>query len=191
MVYFHLIYYRRAGSVIVLIICHLALKILWNYLDYPIFFVRRGIATPPPVTRFFGRDTDGGLFEKGFLLLDGVAVRLNSSIDFFFDSSVQLCAHITFFPNKLQSCFWSKVALSFKRDSAFRASLIRLNKILPADIYLLKVNNRNTRTRCEICSKLTIKKPEQRQSRRSGFFIVNFEHISHLVLVFLLLTLSR
>ena len=27
----------------------------------------------------------------------------------------------------------------------------------PAGIYLLKVNNRNTRARCEICSKLTIK----------------------------------
>ena len=50
-------------------------------------------------------------------------------------------------------------------------------------IYLLKVNKRNTRTRCEICSKLTIR-------RRSGAFIVNFEHISHLVLVFLLLTLN-
>ena len=41
-------------------------------------------------------------------------------------------------------------------------------------VYLLKVINRNARTRCEICSKLTIKL-----------------HISHLVLVFLLLTLSR
>ena len=29
--------------------------------------------------------------------------------------------------------------------------------INPAGIYLLKVNNRNTRTRCETCSKLTIK----------------------------------
>ena len=27
---------------------------------------------------------------------------------------------------------------------------------IPAGIYLFKVNNRNTRTRCEICSKLTI-----------------------------------
>ena len=53
-------------------------------------------------------------------------------------------------------------------------------------IYLLKVNNRNTRTRCEICSKLTIKAPEC----RSGVFIVNIEHISHLPLVFLLLTLN-
>ena len=50
------------------------------------------------------------------------------------------------------------------------------SKYFPAGIYLLKVNNRNTRTRCEIC--------------RSGVFIVNFEHISHHVLVFLLLTLN-
>ena len=56
---------------------------------------------------------------------------------------------------------------------------------------MFKVNNRNTRTRYEICSKLTIKTPERRQWRRSGVFIVNFEHISQIVLLFLLLTLSR
>ena len=50
--------------------------------------------------------------------------------------------------------------------------------------YIFKVNNRNTRTRCEICSKLTIKTPERCQWPRSGVFIVNFEHISHIVLVF-------
>ena len=31
---------------------------------------------------------------------------------------------------------------------------------IPAGIYLFKVNNRNTRTKCEICSQLTIKTPE-------------------------------
>ena len=45
------------------------------------------------------------------------------------------------------------------------------------------------------CSKLTIETLEQGVKyvhwRRSGVFIVNFEHISHLVLVFLLLTLNR
>ena len=51
-------------------------------------------------------------------------------------------------------------------------------------------SNKNTRTRCEICSKLTIKTPERRQWCCSGVFIVNFEHISHVVLVFLLLTLN-
>ena len=60
----------------------------------------------------------------------------------------------------------------------------------PAGNYMFKINNRNTRTRCEICSKLTIKTSERRHCRRSGVFIVNFEHIPHLVLVFLLLTLS-
>ena len=40
-----------------------------------------------------------------------------------------------------------------------------------------------------ICSKLTIKTPERRHWRLCGVFIVNFEYISHLVLVFLLLTL--
>ena len=51
------------------------------------------------------------------------------------------------------------------------------NSGIPVDIYQLKVNNRNTRTKCEMCSKLAI-------------FIVNSEHILHLVLVFLLLTLN-
>ena len=60
-----------------------------------------------------------------------------------------------------------------------------------AGIYLLKVNDRNTSARCEICSKLTIKIPERRHWRRSGVFIVNFENISQLVLVFLSLTLNR
>ena len=31
-----------------------------------------------------------------------------------------------------------------------------------AKIYLFKVNNRNTRQSCEICSKLTIETPERR-----------------------------
>ena len=33
----------------------------------------------------------------------------------------------------------------------------------PGGICLLKVNNRNTRTKSEICSKLTTKTPERRQ----------------------------
>ena len=40
-------------------------------------------------------------------------------------------------------------------------------------------------------SKLTTKTPEQRQWRRSAVFIINFEHVSHRFLVFLLLALNR
>ena len=37
------------------------------------------------------------------------------------------------------------------------------NITFPAGNYMFKVNNRHTRTRCEICPKLTIKTPEQRK----------------------------
>ena len=59
-----------------------------------------------------------------------------------------------------------------------------------ANIYLFKVNNRNTRKRCEICSKLTIKISERYHWHESGVFTVNFRYISHLFLLFLLLTLN-
>ena len=42
-------------------------------------------------------------------------------------------------------------------------------KRYPAGNYKFKVNNRNTRTRCEMCSKLTIKKPE----RANGIVLVS------------------
>ena len=61
----------------------------------------------------------------------------------------------------------------------------------PANICLFKGNNRNTRKRCEICSKLTIKTSEQHHTCCSAVFIVNFEHIAHLFLVSLLLTLNK
>ena len=61
-------------------------------------------------------------------------------------------------------------------------SMVLSESIATADIYLFKVNNWNTKTVCEICSKLAIKKPG---------FIVNFEQISHIVLVFPSLTLNK
>ena len=52
---------------------------------------------------------------------------------------------------------------------------------LPAGIYLFEVNNGNTRTMCEICSKLTIKTREGSHwnyTNCSGVFIVNFEQVN-------------
>ena len=40
----------------------------------------------------------------------------------------------------------------------------------PAGIYLIKVSNKNTKTGCEICSKLTLKTVEQWQCQSGGFF---------------------
>ena len=65
--------------------------------------------------------------------------------------------------------------------------------IYPDGIYLFKVNYKNTRTSCDICSKLTINNKDTRRTPLviSAVFIVNFEHISHFVLVILLLTFEH
>ena len=55
-------------------------------------------------------------------------------------------------------------------------------KLFPVGIYLLEVNNRNSFQPLTIVAKLS--------GRRSVVFIVNFEHISHLFQLFLLLTLN-
>ena len=75
---------------------------------------------------------------------------------------------------------WYHSALNFMLVSA----VIRLLIIHPASIYLLKVNYRNTGTRCKICSTLTIKK---HQNDTNGIILV---FLSHLALIFLLLTLN-
>ena len=49
---------------------------------------------------------------------------------------------------------------------------------------MFKLNNKDK-------TKTTTKPPEQRQWRRSGVFIVTFEHVSHVFLEFVLLTLNR
>ena len=68
-------------------------------------------------------------------------------------------------------------------------AFVRMGKETCLD--LLQVNNGNTRKMCEICTRLTVKTPEQSQRRSSGVFIVNFEHISHLFLLFSLFTLNK
>ena len=59
----------------------------------------------------------------------------------------------------------------------------------PADIYRSKTTM-ETPEQCEICSRLTIKIPEQYKWRCSGVFIVNLEEIPH-ILVFSFLTLNK
>ena len=93
---------------------------------------------------------------------------------------------------------WAPVFIHPKAVTNLRNTLYYILKVFYMSLYtiyragicLLKVNNRNTRTRCETCSKLTIKTPDRHHWRCSGVFIVNSEHISHLVLVLLSLILN-
>ena len=48
------------------------------------------------------------------------------------------------------------------RHSRTRYDICSKLIINPAGICLIKFNNKNTKTRCEICSKLTIKTPKRR-----------------------------
>ena len=123
----------------------------------------------------------------------------------------QFAQNYTFTPGLFKPCLWIGETLGSRsfwalvnrnlKNLLWSFRQLRLKIIIhfwhtwppcdfPAGNCMFKVNNTNTRTRCEIYSKLTIKIPERRQWRRSGIFIVNFEHISHLLLVFLLLNLS-
>lgn len=55
------------------------------------------------------------------------------------------------------------------------------------NIYLFQVSNKSNRLRCKICAKLT---SSHQNDVTSGVFIYKFEHISHMVLVFRILSLS-
>ena len=62
----------------------------------------------------------------------------------------------------------------------------------PEKLYPKEQEQRETITQSAFsCSKLTIETLGQGVKYVQSFFIVNFEHISYLVLVFLLLTLNR
>ena len=48
-----------------------------------------------------------------------------------------------------------------------------VTSIVPVGMYLFKVNYRDNRRRCEICSKVKIRSTERNHRGRSGIFIVN------------------
>ena len=75
---------------------------------------------------------------------------------------------------------WETLINSLSSGLTSHLSHLLLKEINPTDIYLFKFNNGNTRKRCEICSKLTIKTPKRRQTTYFTPF-----------LVFLLLTLNK
>ena len=63
----------------------------------------------------------------------------------------------------LKNVFWSffKEENSHVFNTTYEKQTMMLIFYIPVGKYMLKVNT-NTRTKCEICSKLTIKTPERR-----------------------------
>ena len=97
-----------------------------------------------------------------------------------------------FFLSSQHDCVNSFRMNDSEGTSNFVSDVNKISSLLPPSLFLLlKVNNRNTRTIFEICSKLIIKTPERHHWRCSGVVIVNFKQISHIVPVFILLTLNK
>ena len=66
--------------------------------------------------------------------------------------------------NNLDSFLYFLTLFHVKNKKWFNSSCtFETINIFPAGIYLFKVQNKNTRTRCEIRSEVTIKTPEQHQ----------------------------
>ena len=61
-------------------------------------------------------------------------------------------------------------------------------EVNPAGVYLFNINNRNVGIMCEIGLKLKIEIAERRHSQHFSVFIVNLEQISHIDVIFPLLT---
>ena len=74
------------------------------------------------------------------------------------------------------SCYFTRI---FAHLSVMAAvCYFSVNELIawdPANIYLFKVNNKNTKTWSDACPKLPINTAES----CSGVFIVKFEHYSH------------
>ena len=87
-------------------------------------------------------------------------------------------------------CSLARTAVNFVVLKGYLNLILQKKQIsiYPANIYLFKLNHGSAIAMSEICSTKT---PEWRWWRRSGIFIVNFEQISHIVLVFPLLFLNE
>ena len=66
------------------------------------------------------------------------------------------------------SLLYDKSAFNIPRNEVFLYDGIR---DFPVGNYMFKVSNKNTKARCEICSKVRMKMSELRQWRRSCVFI--------------------
>ena len=74
------------------------------------------------------------------------------------------------------SCYFAKIFVYLLAIAAVcYFSVNKLTEWDPANIYLFKVNSKNTKTCSDVCPKLPIITVES----RSGVFIVSFEHYSH------------
>ena len=94
-------------------------------------------------------------------LTDIITLRwTKEAIDDFYGRNEHSNKTVWFLWNSFSPFTFFEWQILFKRWCTWK-KLFRVTITLAGN-YMFEVNNRNTKTRCEICSKLTIKKHEQR-----------------------------
>ena len=150
--------------------------------------------------QFASRQCEINQFEKinfGLILLQALSVQF-VSIKIMHGLQLDFQLEQFHFWTCMLECYEVRFEFRTGRQCRFVTLLSRIWKVplddqtlFPASIYLFKANTGNTRTMCEICSNLTVETPEWRQWHHYGVFVVNYEQISHIVLLFQLLTLNN
>ena len=110
--------------------------------------------------------------------------KMAGKIEFFSGKMLVSCRNVSYWENLL--LFWMMLSKASAHFYTLGKNIYTI-KNSPTNNHLFIVDNNYTRKRCKTCSKLIIKTPEW----RSTVFVVDFEHIPHLFLVFLLLILNK
>ena len=130
------------------------------------------------------------LFKSSFLLWCVIVSSFIPRKKSYFTVSNLLFLQCIEISMRVAQHFYEQICIFMTMRLILFAAYLKLIS-LPASFYLFKVNNRDTRKRCYVCSKLTIKTPEWYHWCHSGGFIINCEHIFHIVVIPPLLTLYR
>ena len=161
-------YWCKVGNILHCCIIFISLKIKQSEIEQVIFCVK-------PIFLFF--------FLSFFFLL--FFVKKNITLSLFLRSQVNMFdvlrrSHYLFTKKKhltlshFMSVLLSKISKNIRKPKGVWKGNINLNVYRlfakKSNICLSKGNNRNTRKRCEICSKLTIKTAERRQTSFLCFY---------------------
>ena len=101
------------------------------------------------------------------------AFSLHASVQYLRDTTRRQKAYFSTIAKDLRWNYFCRRVPSFISD---RVINMAPNRLLSAGINLLKVNNRNTRKRCEICSKVRIRTPERHHVVVVSLLILNIFH---------------
>ena len=165
----------------------------FQYGDSFFYIIRIWRAILPQILQYDQNKSKADCLGQFFLAFDESALFINFRMRNLSTAKGTKCTKTT---KNVARCFFENAKSHLWCLIHWHLNLITWLKtasktIYPANIYLSEFNNRNSRKRCEICSKLTVKIVERHHWRHSGVFIVNSKHILHIFLVFLLMTLNK